>query len=92
MIKIVALWEREPPAERYARHLELAKRVPGARVAHGKIFGSPSGEPDAAHYAELEFPNRESFERALRSEEFQATGKDAAEFGIPLRIYFAEVS
>ncbi len=92
MFKVLVLWEREPDAERYERHLEIARRVPGATFRHGRIFGSPSGEPDAQHFAEFEFPDEESFKNATRSPEFAEAGRDAMEFGIPLRIYFTEVS
>jgi hypothetical protein len=50
------------------------------------------GEPAYAYYAEWEFPDRDAFKEAARSEEFMATGKDAMAMGIPVQVHFAEVS
>jgi hypothetical protein len=41
------------------------------------------GEPAHAYYAEWEFPDEQSFQSAIRSEEFMATGKDAYKRGFP---------
>ena len=43
------------------------------------------------HYAEFEFPDMTSFGEVARSPEFAATGKDAAEMGIPFTVHFAEI-
>ena len=56
------------------------------------MFGSPFGEAEFAYYAEFEFPDMESFKAGSRSEKFVASGKDAAEMGIPLKVHFAEVA
>jgi hypothetical protein len=50
------------------------------------------GEPAYAYYAEWEFPDRETFKEAARSEEFMATGKDAMEMGGRFHVLFADVS
>jgi uncharacterized protein (TIGR02118 family) len=90
MVKVVVLYERAPDAERYARHAEVAAAVPGAtRFAHGPAFGR---DPAFAYFAEFEFPDRESLDRAIRSDEFQASGKDAAEMGIAFTVTFVETS
>jgi len=92
VVKAVVLWEQAPDSEWYARHAEVCKKVPGGVFRHGKIFGSPMGhEPPYRYYAEWEFPNRDAFETALRTEEFAATGKDAREMGIPVKVMFAEI-
>ena len=91
MVKLYALWTKEPPADRYSAHVSLARKVPGAELRHGKIFGTAEGEPDCAYVAEMSFPDRESFDRAMASSEMQAAGADADTFGIPIRFYFAEV-
>ena len=57
--------------------------VPGGTFRHGKVFGSPMGEPAHRYYAEWEFPDRDSFEAAAASDEFKATGKDAYTRGFP---------
>jgi hypothetical protein len=49
------------------------------------------GEPKYAYYAEFEFPDRDAFKVAARSDEFMETAKDAAKFGIPFQVLFADV-
>jgi len=91
MFKAVVLWERAPDADWYSRHGELCKRVPGVTFRAGRIFGSPAGEPDRQQYAEFEFPDMDAFKAAADSEEFRATGKDAAEMGVPHSVYLTAV-
>ena len=46
MIRVVVLYEQEPDPERYAEHVELNRReTPEATIRHGRILGSPTGEP-----------------------------------------------
>ena len=91
MTRAIVLYDEEPDAERYARHVELCRAVPGATVRHGKIFGAPVGEPQHRYYAEFEWPDREAFQAGVRSDEFRATGKDAMEMGIRFSVMFADV-
>jgi uncharacterized protein (TIGR02118 family) len=83
MIKVVVLYEQAPDADAYAAHAEVCRQVPGGTFRHGKAIGSPHGDPAHVYLAEWEFPDRESFEAATRSEEFAATGKDARDRGLP---------
>lgn len=92
MVRVFVLYEQEPEAERYERHAELCRHVPGATFRHGPVFGAPLGEPRHAYYAEWEFPDRDAFQAAARSEEFAATGKDAAAMGVPFDVEFAELA
>ena len=92
MVRAFVLYESEPDPERYERHVELCRQVPGGTFRHGKVFGAPMGEPPYAYYAEWEFPDREAFKAAARSEEFMATGKDAMEMGGRFHVLFADVS
>jgi hypothetical protein len=92
LVRVFVVYEEEPEDERYERHVELCRRVPGGTFRHGKVFGAPMGEPRYRYYAEWEFPDMESFRAAARTEEFMATGKDAAEMGIPLHVHFAVVA
>ena len=55
------------------------------------MFGSPFGDPAFRYYAEFEWDGMESFERAVNSEAFAASGKDAMEMGIPFQVHFASV-
>jgi hypothetical protein len=90
MVRVFVLYEQEPDAARFEEHTELCRRVAGGVFRHGKIFGAPTGQR-FAYYAEWEFPDRETFKAAARSEEFAATGDDAAAMGIPFHVHFADV-
>jgi hypothetical protein len=90
VIRVFVLYEQQPDPEVYEEHAEVCRRVPGGTFRHGKIFGSPTGQR-YAYYAEWEFPDMDAFKAASRSDEFLATGKDAAAMGIPFHVHFAEV-
>lgn len=91
MVRVFIVLDEEPDAERYARHAELCRAVPGATFRHGKVFGAPMGEPKFGYYAEFEFADMDAFKAAADSEEFLATGKDAMGLGVPLQVHFATV-
>jgi hypothetical protein len=92
MVRVIVLYEQEPEAEAYAEHAEICRRVPGGVFRHGKVFGSPMGEPAHAYYAEWEFDDMDAFKAATRSDEFMATGKDARDRGLPRpTVEFAEL-
>jgi hypothetical protein len=91
MIRAFVVYEAAPDPERYERHAELCRQVPGATFRHGKIFAAPMGEPKFKHYAEWEFPDMDSFRAASRTEQFAATGRDAIEMGVPFHVQFADV-
>jgi hypothetical protein len=93
VVRAVIQYEREPEAERYARHLEeFGAKVECRSFRHGKSFGAPFGEPAFAYYFEYEWDDMDAFKSAARSEEFAAAGKDAMEMGIPFTVTFAEIS
>jgi hypothetical protein len=93
MVRVLITYEREPDAERYARHVaDFASKVPRATFRHGKVFGSPFGEPAYAYYAEFEFEDMDAFKEGSRSEEFNASGADAMEMGIAFKVHFADLS
>ena len=92
MIRAIIQYESEPDAERYARHIaEFTLPVECSAFRHGKIFGSPFGEPSYRYYAEFEWPDMESFKVAVNSDAFAAAGTDAMEMGIPFQVHFASV-
>jgi hypothetical protein len=91
MVRAFVVYEGEPEEARYAEHLEVARKVPGATFRHGRVFGAPFGEPKFRYYAEFEWPDMDAFKEAARSEEFAASGKDAMEMGIPFHVLFAEL-
>ena len=90
MIRVFVVYEQEPGAERYARHVELCRQVPGATFRHGKVLRTLFG-PELTYYAEFEFPDLDAFQAVSGSDEFRATGKDAAEMGDAHSVYLAEV-
>jgi uncharacterized protein (TIGR02118 family) len=89
VIRVFVVYEGEPDPERYERHAELCRAVPGGTFRHGKVFGAPMGEPKFGYYAEWEFPDRETFKEAVRTPEMAATGKDAMEMGVRFHVHFA---
>jgi hypothetical protein len=92
MYKAVVLWEQAPDPDWYARHGELCKQVPGVTFRAGRIFGSPAGKPDREQLAEFEFPDRESFDQGINSQEMAASVEDGQTQGIPFHVYFVEMS
>ncbi len=91
VIRVFVVYESEPEAGRYARHVELCERIPGATFRHGRVLRTLHGEPEWRYYAEFEFPDLETFQAVSKSDEFRATGADAAEMGIAHSVYLAEV-
>ncbi len=93
MVRVLITYEREPDAERYARHVaDYASKVPRAAFRHGKVFGNPFADPSFAYYAEYEFEDMDAFREASRSEEFAASGRDAMNMEIPFQVHFAEIA
>jgi hypothetical protein len=92
MVRAIVLYDEEPDAEWYARHVELCEQVPGATFRHGRVFGAPMGDPAFRYYAEFEWPDRDAFKAGARTEQFMATGKDAMEHGGSLQVLFADVA
>jgi hypothetical protein len=92
MVRVFVLYDEAPEPERYAQHVELCKQVPGATFRHGKVFGSPTGAPAHAYYAEFEWPDMDAFKQAAGSPEFRATADDAAAMGKPFSVEFANVA
>ena len=92
MIRAIVQYESEPDLERYERHIsEFVVPVECSAFRHGKVFGSPFGDPTYRYYAEFEWNDMESFKAAVNSEAFAASGKDAMEMGIPFTVNFASL-
>jgi hypothetical protein len=91
MVRAFVVYEEEPDSARYEQHAELCRQVPGGTFRHGRVFGTPIGEPKFKYYAEWEFADKDAFAAASRTDEFSVTGKDAMEMGVPFHVYFAEV-
>ena len=92
MVRVFVLYEQQPDRERYERHAELCRKVPGGTFRHGAVFGAPVGEPKYPYYAEWEFADRDAFSAAARTDEFRATGKDAVDMGVRFHVHFADVT
>ncbi len=92
MVKAFVLYDGEPDPQRYAEHVALCLKVPGATFRHGRVFGAAVGEPPHSYYAEFEWPDMDAFKAAARSEVFAASGKDAMGMGIPFSVEFVELS
>lgn len=93
MVRAFVLFDSEPDAEHYRRHIDdFASKVSSKAFRHGKIFGSPFGEPKFRQYAEFEWDDMASFKEAVNSEAFAATGADAMSMGVPFTVHFAEIA
>jgi hypothetical protein len=90
MVRVIALYEGMPDPERYERHVELCRNVPGSTFRHGPVVRTLFGD-ELKYYAEFEFPDMESFKAVAGSDEFRATGADAAEMGVPHTVHLVEV-
>lgn len=92
MVRAIIQYESEPDPDRYRQHVDdYAVKVTCAAFRHGKIFGSPFGEPTYRYYAEFEWDDMESFKAATGSPEFAESGKDAMAMGIPFIVHFASI-
>jgi hypothetical protein len=91
MMKAVVLYDEAPDAERYAEHVELCRKVPGATFRHGRVTGAAVGDPTHAYYAEFEWPDKESFKQGVSSPEFAESGKDAMAMGKGFSVEFVSL-
>jgi hypothetical protein len=93
VFRLVVQFERAPDPERYRQHLDdFVSKVSCKAFRQGPAIGSPFGEPVFKHYAEFEWADKEAFESATRSAEFNETGRDAMEMGIPFTATFVELT
>ncbi|MGZ4291963.1 MAG: hypothetical protein ACXVQQ_05155 [Gaiellaceae bacterium] len=91
MIRAFVLYEGDVDPQRYAEHVEVARRVPAAAFRHGPVFGAPMGEPKHRYYAEFEWGDRDAFDQAMASPEWLESGKDAIAMGVRFGVEFAEL-
>jgi hypothetical protein len=91
VVRAVVLYGEAPDPQRYAEHVELCLKVPGATFRHGRVFGAAMGDPPHAYYAEFEWADLDAFKAATRSPEFAETGKDAVAMGKPFTVEFVEL-
>jgi len=92
MVRAIIQYESEPEPARYQEHVDdYALKVDCSAFRHGKVLGSPIGEPTFGYYAEFEWDDMESFKAAVRAPEFAESGKDAMAMGIPFTVHFVAV-
>ena len=92
MIRAIIQYESEPDPERYAQHIaEFVAPIECSAFRHGKVFGSPVGEPTYRYHAEFEWEDRDAFRAAASSEAFAASGVDAMAMGIPFTVNFVSI-
>ena len=92
MIRAIIQYESEPDPVRYEQHIaDFVPAVECRAFRHGKVIGMPFGEPAYSYYAEFEWDDKESFDAAVRSDAFAASGKDAMEMGIPFTVHFVAI-
>jgi hypothetical protein len=91
MLRVFVLYESAPDPERYEQHAELCRKVPNGVFRHGAVKRTLVGD-ERAYYAEWEFADSDAFKAAAATDEFKATGADAAEMGIPHSVYVADVN
>ena len=92
MVRAFVVYEADPDPERFQQHAELCRRVPGGTFRHGRVFAAPTGEPRYRYYAEWDYPDMDALRPAARTDEFVATGRDAAQMGVPFLVHFAEIA
>ncbi len=85
-VKLVALY-RKPDDEGafldhyHGVHAPLVRRTPHLEsMSVGRVTGSPTGETPYFLLAQMQFPDRERFDEAMRSPENRAAGKDLMAF------------
>ncbi len=86
MIKLIALYKTPEDIEAFEQHytqvhMPLIAKVPYmSSFSSAKAFGAPHGEPSYYRIAEMVFPDRASFDKAMASDENRASGKDLMSF------------
>ncbi len=87
MIKLIALYRRPDDEAAFLRHyrethLPLVQRTPGLMrtVLQRVTADALGGEPPYFLVAEMHFPDRATYETAMRSPENRAAGRDLMSF------------
>ena len=87
MVTMIAMYRKPEDREAFDRHYDevhtpLVRKIPGLaglRV-HRVTADAFGGEPEFVLIAEMRFPDRATFDAALRSPENRAVGKDLMSF------------
>lgn len=84
--KVIALYKQPKDKEKFDDHYfnvhtPLTKKIPGLREMNvTKIVGSPMGKSEYYLLCEMIYDDMESLQKAMKSDEGKASGKDAFEF------------
>ncbi|SDH92328.1 conserved hypothetical protein [Alteribacillus persepolensis] len=86
MVKLIALYKQPKDKEAfdehyYNTHTPITKEIPGLReMKVTKIVGSPTGESKYYLLCEMYYDDHESLQKAMKTDEGKASGKDVMEF------------
>jgi uncharacterized protein (TIGR02118 family) len=85
--KLIVIYDQPEDAEAFFKHYEevhtpLVKRTPGLqRLVLNRVVGDVfGGSAPYAAIAEMDYPDRETFEAAMKSSQNQAVAKDLMSF------------
>lgn len=87
MIKLVALYKRPDDVDAFLRHyrevhLPLVEKTPGLERVETSLVTADAfgGEPEYLLVTTMYYPDRETFDAAMRSEENRAVARDLRGF------------
>lgn len=87
-MKLIALYTQPTDVDafeaEYANHLKLVEKIPGLQETRLTRFTRTLQGNSYYLMAEMIFPDKETFNTAMRSGEMNATGKDANRFAADL--------
>jgi uncharacterized protein (TIGR02118 family) len=90
-IRVTALYRKPEDVEEFMDHYEgvhlpLVRQVPGLeRLEVSRVFASGTGgEPPYFLIAEMDYPDRDTFRSAMRSEQNAAVSQDVGQFAAGL--------
>lgn len=84
--KVIALYKQPEDPKKFDEHYfnvhaPLTEKIPGLREMNvTKIVGSPTGKSEYYLLCEMIYDDMESLQKAMRTDEGKASGKDAMEF------------
>lgn len=86
MAKLIALYKQPEDKEAFDEHYfnihtPITEKIPGLReMKVTRIVGSPMGESDYYLLCEMVYDDQESLQKAMKTDEGKASGKDVMKF------------
>ncbi|SFE71212.1 EthD family reductase [Alteribacillus iranensis] len=86
MVKLIALYKQPKDKEKFDDHYfnvhtPITKKIPGLRdMKVTKIVGSPMGKTEYYLLCEMFYDDHDSLQKAMKTDEGKASGKDVMEF------------